>query len=217
MVWPLSIRTLPRSAARINTVTALPDIHLTGARVMMRPPKASDWEDWAEVRGRNKERLTRYEPLWAPDNLTQTFFQKRLMRQIHDWDMGLSQSFLIFSIDDRQLIGGMNINNICRGAAQFASLGYWICANYEGRGLMRESVRLTLDHGFNTLKLHRIHASCLKDNTKSQNVLLKSGFEQEGYAKNYLQINGIWQDHILFGLYKERYGTLPALGQNMVI
>jgi ribosomal-protein-alanine N-acetyltransferase len=30
--------------------------------------------------------------------------------------------------------------------------------------------------------------------------LLKSGFTEEGYAREYLCIDGKWQDHILFGI-----------------
>jgi ribosomal-protein-alanine N-acetyltransferase len=31
-------------------------------------------------------------------------------------------------------------------------------------------------------------------------LLLKCGFREEGYARDYLRINGRWQDHLLFAL-----------------
>ncbi|EKT56688.1 ribosomal-protein-S5-alanine N-acetyltransferase [Providencia rettgeri Dmel1] len=37
-------------------------------------------------------------------------------------------------------------------------------------------------------------------NMRSGNLLTKLGFEREGYAKQYLQINGEWRDHVLTAL-----------------
>jgi ribosomal-protein-alanine N-acetyltransferase len=36
-------------------------------------------------------------------------------------------------------------------------------------------------------------------------VLEKSGFSREGLARRYLCINGVWQDHLLFGLLSEDF------------
>ena len=72
-------------------------------------------------------------------------------------------------------------------------------------GLMTEAVGTTLPFVFDTLDLHRIHAAFLPNNTASRRVLEKNGFVEEGYAQNYLQIDGRWEDHVLFGLTKERY------------
>ena len=55
------------------------------------------------------------------------------------------------------------------------------------------------------LDLHRVHAAFLPGNTASRRVLEKNGFAEEGFAEKYLQINGRWEDHVLFGLTRERY------------
>ncbi|HOO82359.1 MAG TPA: GNAT family protein [Alphaproteobacteria bacterium] len=177
-----------------------PDISLQCARVLMRPPTLTDWPEWVKVRAVNQDHIQPFEPLWPSEPFTQDLFKRRLARQIREWELGHANAFLIFKRDNGQLIGGMNINNICRGAAQYASLGYWIDWNHEGRGYMAESLALTLRYCFETLGLHRVNASCLAHNTRSRNVLVKAGFQEEGMAEKYLQINGEWQDHILFGL-----------------
>lgn len=177
-----------------------PDIELESARVYMRPPTMEDWPQWAKVRGENKDYIQPFEPTWATHALDQDFFQRRIMRQARDWELGQANAFLIFKKNDMHLIGGMNINNICRGAAQFAALGYWIDQAHEGQGYMAEAMSLTLEYCFETLGLHRVNASCLPKNERSKKVLLRAGFKEEGMAEKYLKINGAWRDHQLFGL-----------------
>ncbi len=177
-----------------------PEIDLHGFRTMMRPPSLEDWAEWAEVRQRNESHIQPFDPRWPEKAFTYDLFTRRVHRQAREWDLGLANAFLIFKLDDNRLIGGMNINNICRGAAQYASLGYWIDQDHEGQGYMAESLRITLQYCFESLGLHRVNASCLPHNHRSKNTLLKAGFKEEGFAEKYLQIDGRWQDHELFGL-----------------
>jgi ribosomal-protein-alanine N-acetyltransferase len=180
-----------------------PEIHLGGQCVFLRPPLMSDWQQWAQMRRRCRDYLQPFEPLWTTQILTQKSFERRLERQSCEWDAGHAHVFLIFQKSDGCLVGGMNINNICRGAAQYASLGYWIDQAKQGQGFMREAMALTIQYCFENLELHRINASTLPHNERSKSLLLKSGFSEEGFAKHYLQINGQWQDHILYGLPRE--------------
>jgi ribosomal-protein-alanine N-acetyltransferase len=53
---------------------------------------------------------------------------------------------------------------------------------------------------FDSLRLHRVEAACLPENQASRRLLLRVGFSEEGYARQYLKINGRWQDHLLFAL-----------------
>lgn len=186
----------------------MPDFMIAGEKVYLRPPHLSDWENWADVRRKNRMHLKPFEPTWPPNCLSEDFFKRRLARQTREWLGDSSYSFLILKTSDAKLIGGMNINNVVRGAAQFASLGYWIDKNHEGRGMMKESIRLTLQYCFRDLGLHRVHASCIPDNERSKNLLIKCGFKEEGYAENYLKIDGKWQDHILFGTCAENFHML---------
>jgi ribosomal-protein-alanine N-acetyltransferase len=45
-----------------------------------------------------------------------------------------------------------------------------------------------------------MNAATLPHNRKSQTMLLRLGFSEEGFAKKYIQIDGRRQDHILYGL-----------------
>ena len=183
----------------------LPDLQgiplsLNGFRVRLRPPVLSDYQDWTRVRAKNKAYLTPYEPLWHPQALSRDFFRRRVERQQKDWMQDRAYSFLIVNQKDGGLIGGVNINSVCRGAGQYGSLGYWIDEDLQGQGLMAESLRLIIDFSFDQIKLQRLNAACLPHNSRSINLLLKLGFSEEGFAEKYIQINGTREDHRLFGL-----------------
>jgi ribosomal-protein-alanine N-acetyltransferase len=68
---------------------------------------------------------------------------------------------------------------------------------------MTAALPLVLDFAFDRLRLHRVEAACLPSNAPSRALLLRTGFQQEGYARNYLLIDGKWQDHLLFAILRE--------------
>lgn len=183
----------------------LPALKLAGARVVLQPPRMRDWGDWADVRARNYAALQPFEPTWPPDCLSPGFFKRRLRRQQADWQADLARYFLIRLQEDGALIGGININNMTLGAARHGSLGYWLDQDYRGQGYMQESIKCVLSYAFEAMALQRVHAACIPDNDKSMNVLRRCGFVQEGFARAYMQINGQWRDHYLFGITKDAY------------
>lgn len=184
-VWPLKKKT--------KDVTVLKT-----ARLTLRPARMDDFAQWHEVRKRNRVFLKPFEPAWPDDALGKEFFVRRTHRLDHDWATDRSYGFLIFKGEN--LIGGININNVVRGAGQYAALGYWLDEKMQGQGLMNEAAAAVLIYAFDTLGLARMNAATLPHNRKSMNMLMKLGFAEEGYAKAYIQIDGIRQDHILFGL-----------------
>ena len=176
---------------------------LEGRVVYLRPPRRRDWREWAELRGASREFLVPWEPAWTADALTRAAFRRRLQRHAEDWQRDQGYAFFILHRGDDRLVGGININNVRRGVAQMASLGYWIGKPYARRGYMSEAIRVALAFAFEQLALHRCEAACLLHNHASQSALRRAGFREEGMAKRYLRINGEWQDHLLFALLRE--------------
>ena len=185
---------------RKNLSESLLSSVLQTQRLLIKAPESADYPLWFAVRKNNEKFLKPYEPEWPKDCLSKSFFERRLKRQAEERSAGRGAFFLIHHKVTGNIIGGVNLNNIQMGAAHHATLGYWIDENHQGKGYMRESVHCLIDYSFETLKLRRLNAACLIDNDRSINMLLRLGFEEEGYAKKYLQINGHWQDHRLFGL-----------------
>jgi ribosomal-protein-alanine N-acetyltransferase len=178
---------------------------LTGQRVLLRAPRAGDYAAWRDLRRASREFLKPYEPRWTETDLSRRVFAARLKHGREEARSGTDYSFFIFTRADDRLVGGITLSNIRRRAAQFVNLGYWMGHVFAGQGYMTESVGLVVPFCFETLGLHRIHAAFLPGNAASRRVLEKNGFSEEGYAEHYLQIDGEWADHVLFGLTRERY------------
>lgn len=171
---------------------------LRSDRVYLRYPAHADFQPWASLRDESREFLRPWEPVWPHDDLTRAAFRARVKRCSRDVREDLAHSYLIFSCQGDELLGGATLSNIRRGVAQSASLGYWIGAPHAGCGYMTETVTLLIGYAFDELNLHRVEAACLPFNAPSKRLLLRCGFTHEGHARSYLKINGNWQDHLLF-------------------
>jgi ribosomal-protein-alanine N-acetyltransferase len=154
---------------------------LAGERVFLRPPERGDYEEWATLRAGSRNFLTPWEPSWPPDALSRATFRARLARYGEDWRTDQGYNFFIFR-NDETLAGGVGLSNVRRGVAETASLGYWIGEKFSRRRHM--SAALPLD-------------------VPSRTLLTRTGFHEEGYARNYLLIDGKWQDHVLFAMLRE--------------
>src|SRR3954449_7732365 len=171
---------------------------LTGDGVVLRPPQMIDFTAWGLLRDQSREFLTPWEPTWPADDLTRGAFRRRLRRYAEDQRTDQAYAFFLFRQHDDALIGGLTLANIRRGVAQAGSLGYWMGAPFARLGHMTAAVRALIPFAFNALRLHRLEAACIPTNTASIRLLEKTGFTREGYAREYLCINGVWQDHLLY-------------------
>ncbi|MBV9570620.1 MAG: GNAT family N-acetyltransferase [Alphaproteobacteria bacterium] len=173
---------------------------IRGERVYLRYPRMSDFLQWSKLRGESKDFLSPWEPQWARDELTKGAFRRRLKRYASEARQDTAYAFFVFLKSDDTLIGGCTLSNVRRGVTQCCALGYWIGARFSRQGYMQDAIRALLPFIFQTLGLHRVEAACVPANEASKNLLMRTGFRQEGLALRYLQINGEWQDHALFGL-----------------
>jgi ribosomal-protein-alanine N-acetyltransferase len=180
----------------VNFSDQLPAI--SGDHVLLRAPQMADYSEWSALREASREFLTPWEPTWPSDDLSRASYRRRIKRYTEDQRSDLAYPFFIFRAADGVLVGGLTLANIRRGCAQAGSLGYWMGAAYAGQGYMTAAVRAVLPFAFGTLRLHRVEAACIPANTASIRLLEKSGFRREGFARQYLCIDGVWQDHLLY-------------------
>ena len=185
----------------INFSEPLPSIE--GDGVVLRTPQMTDYGDWAALRDASREFLTPWEPTWPVDDLTRSAFRRRIRRYSEDLRSDQGYAFLIFRSSDEALVGGLTLANTRRGVAQAGSLGYWMGLPFVRQGYMSAAVRAVIPFAFATLRLHRLEAACIPTNVASIALLEKSGFQREGYARQYLCINGMWQDHLLYARIKD--------------
>ncbi len=182
---------------RLGTQTQ--NLHaIRGDGVFLRPLEPNDYLPWAALRERSRAFLTPWEPTWPADDLTKTAFRRRLRRHGEEMERDEAYPFLIFREHDRVLVGGLTLGQVRRGVAQTVTLGYWMGAPFAGQGYMSRAVRAATSYAFANLRFHRIEAACLPHNARSIALLEHNGFCNEGLARSYLRINGLWQDHLLF-------------------
>jgi ribosomal-protein-alanine N-acetyltransferase len=177
-----------------------PGLTLLGQGVRLRGPRRRDYTEWAEARAASRGFLQPWEPTWAPDELTLNAYQRRLAAWKRGRELDQMYAFFVFREGDGALTGGITVNNVRRGVAQMATIGYWSVQAHARKGHTLAAVRAVIPFAFDQLGLHRLEAACLPTNEASGKLLLKAGFTEEGYAKAYLKINGDWRDHRLFGL-----------------
>jgi ribosomal-protein-alanine N-acetyltransferase len=175
-------------------------LRVEGHGVVLRPPRASDYPEWRELRARSRGFLQPWEPTWPSDDLTRAAFRRRLAAYARDRELGASYAFFVLRSSDEAVTGGITLSNVRRGVAQMGTIGYWCGQPYTRQGLTLAAVRAVSDFAFRTLGLHRLEAACIPENDPSRRLLAKAGFLEEGHAKAYLKINGVWRDHVLFGL-----------------
>jgi ribosomal-protein-alanine N-acetyltransferase len=173
---------------------------IESGNILLRTPRMEDYAAWARLRAKSRAFLEPWEPSWPHDDLTSAAFRLRVKRYNREIRDDLSYPFFIFRRGDNEFLGALTLSNIRRGAAQMASLGYWIGEPFANRGYMTQAVSAMLPFAFGHLHLHRVEAACLPSNTASIALLQKCGFKHEGLACSYLKINGKWQDHLLLAI-----------------
>lgn len=171
--------------------------------LLLRMPRLGDYEAWAHLRAESRPHLEPWEPAWTPDELSRGAYRMRLKHYQREMRENIGYAFFVFKADDNTLLGGATLSNIRRGVSQSCSLGYWVGAPHAGQGVMTKGVRAIAGFVFDSLHLHRLEAACLPTNVASIRVLEKVGFTREGLARQYLKINGRWQDHFLYALLKD--------------
>lgn len=162
----------------------------------------------------NADHLGPWEPPPPGDYFTLPYWRERLRRGQRELVQGHSCRFSIFWRDSPEspVIGNCNFSNFVWGAFHCATLGYRLDHRVEGQGVMTEALRTSIDYVFKVLGVHRIQANYRPTNERSANVLRRLGFVPEGFARDYLFIDGAWRDHVLTSLTNpEMPGRPPRL------
>ena len=174
---------------------------------MLRPLTPSDFRAWSEVRRRNEHWLVPWEPKRHPGQTDpvhdRSAFSSRCTARDRDRSADASYAFGLF-VGER-LAGEINLNNVVRGAMQTGTIGYWIDQDLAGHGYMSEAVVVLTRFAFEQLQLHRIEICIVPRNHNSRRVMEKLGIRCEGLAERFLEIAGVWEDHLRFAITVEEW------------
>ena len=189
------------TSMEFNSGNVLSSLSIKGRKVTLNLLTPEYTKGVLEYCIRNKDHLKDFEPLRDESFYTIEVQKRILIENFKQYLNGISMNFGIFK--EGKLIGKIQLSNIINGVFKSAFIGYSLDKDEQGNGYMRDAVETIVEYAFYDLGLHRIEASTLINNVKSQNVLKACGFVDLGINKNYLYINGNWEDHITFYKIKE--------------
>jgi ribosomal-protein-alanine N-acetyltransferase len=172
--------------------------------VYLRPLEVDDAEALLEVLVRDRVFLDRWEPI-RPDTFFTLETQQRGLERLREADD--FADFGIFLETDDELVGRVQLSGISPSPFENAYLGYFVSERHNGRGYATAGVRLAVGAALGELELHRVQAAVIPRNVPSIRVLEKAGFRKEGLALRYLQIAGVWEDHVLYAVTAEEWPT----------
>jgi ribosomal-protein-alanine N-acetyltransferase len=179
--------------------TAFPN--LESARTILRLARPDDVPAIINYYIANKAHLAPFEPKKFDEFYTKNYWYFEIKRRFDDCMTGQSLKLFLYEKENSTvIIGAINFGNFVRGVFQSCNLGYSLAASKQGKGYMTEALHVAIDYVFTELNMHRIIAAYLPHNQRSGSVLKRLGFQVEGYARDYLLIDGQWQDHILTSL-----------------
>jgi ribosomal-protein-alanine N-acetyltransferase len=174
---------------------------IEAGRVFLRMAEVRDAPEIVRYFRENREHLAGSRPRMGPEFFTDEFWRSQVHASLAEFRTDRSLRLFAFEKPRRQrVIGNVNFVQFQRGAAYYCTLGYGIAADREGQGLMREALQAAIAYVFRDLNMHRVQANYVPWNRRSGGLLRRLGFQVEGYARDYLYLDGAWQDHVLTSL-----------------
>ena len=167
-------------------------------RLALGLPARAEAHEVAEFYSSNREHLQPWSPTFHPGLFSADFWAAEVDRRQADFEAGREvRGFLYLRGGPGRVVGTLSLAQIVRGAFHACTLGYGLAADAQGRGFMVEAVLGAVRYAFGPLGLHRVMADYMPRNRRSAAVLRRAGFVVEGYARDYLLIDGRWEDHVL--------------------
>ncbi|MCS0402054.1 ribosomal protein S5-alanine N-acetyltransferase [Vibrio diabolicus] len=175
-------------------------VHKLDGDLLLRTAEIGDADMIAEYFQANREYLKPFEPKREEAFFSVNGWLQKLIKLNELHRMGLGYYCLLVRASSGEMLGTISFSNLSRFPFYSCNVGYSLAEKAQGHGYMRRGLTMACDYMFNVQKLHRIQAGYMPHNKRSESVLEHVGFNREGYAKDYLLINGEWQDHVLTSL-----------------
>jgi ribosomal-protein-alanine N-acetyltransferase len=169
-------------------------------RLVLRLPHPSEAALLAHYYERNREHLKPVTPTLDPKLFTAAHWTSALERNRAEWDARRSMRFALFRPGIEQVVGLASITDIALGPHYACQLGYGLDQAHQGQGFMFEALTALCERVFAELKVMRIRANYMPHNLKSKMLLRRLGFVVEGYARDFVEIDGKFEDHVLSSL-----------------
>lgn len=178
-------------------------------RFTLRVPDSKDAEAVADYYRRNRSYLQPFYPTFGESWFDVSAWRLKL-RDYRRQFLDLTGLRTVLFDPDGRAIGVANVHSMAFHPIYDCLLGYSLDEKRQGQGYMGEALRGVIPVAFQKFRMHRITAGYMPRNERSGRVLRRLGFQVEGYFKDYLMIDGRWEDHIVTGLINEDWQSGSA-------
>lgn len=174
---------------------------VVSAGLEMRQYEAADAEAAFAVAERNREYLRMWLP-WVDQTHSVADVRRFIETATAQWDGGLGPNCGIWL--GAELVGSIGCHAI-DWANRNCSIGYYVDAAYQGRGIVTRCCASMLDYLFQSVDLHRVVIQCGTGNLKSCAVPERLGFRREGVAREGEWVGGRWVDLVVWAMLQEEW------------
>jgi ribosomal-protein-serine acetyltransferase len=175
--------------------------------VELRLWEAGDSAELTALIAANREHLAPWLP-WAAthgfEDAVDHLEQKRLQVEAND---GFEAAIVV----DGQ-VGGVVGFHAVDWVNRSTSIGYWLAADVQGRGVATAAVRALLDHAFGEWELHRVIIEVVVGNERSRAIPERLGFRQEAILREAKLVRGRHQDTHLYAMLAPEWSARAAAG-----
>jgi len=142
-----------------------------------------------------KERLVSHLPHMAGVRSLQDE-ETWLIEMEEKWSEGKAFGYGIFAHEYDFFLGHIAVINV-EWAHRGCELGYWIRDAGEGKGYMTEAVK-TLESAVFDAGFHRVEIRVASNNTRSEEIPRRCGFQLEGRLRDCLRLGDEFRDLFIF-------------------
>lgn len=139
---------------------------------------------------------------WPPHAHDEAFFLSFVERSLGEYADG--KSMVCAMVYQGQVVGNVSFNKINQQLKR-VEIGYWLDADYQGKGIVSRSVAKLTEFAFTELAMEKVQISAATGNQPSRNVCERLGFKLEGIITRNENLNGRIVDHAIYGLSRESW------------
>ncbi|MDY0288331.1 MAG: GNAT family protein [Sphaerochaeta sp.] len=152
----------------------------------------------------NRQEFSTFSPVRNESYYTQANFEYMCGRQAALYEQKRKLPLVFSRKEGSAIVAQVYLSDITYGASYSARLGYSTAKRWQRQGIGGEAVQAVIGYAFTVLKLHRLEATINTRNIPSLEFASSLRFVQEGVSRQYLLLNGVWEDYCQLALLNEQ-------------
>jgi ribosomal-protein-serine acetyltransferase len=163
--------------------------------LQLRPLVETDAEELYRLVDANRAYLARWMPWAGEQTLAGTL---EFIRSAIEQERG-DDGFQLALVHQGAIAGTVGFHRIDRRDAT-TTIGYWLAAEHQGKGLMTSSVEALVSHAFDAWDLNRVEIRAAPENRRSRAICERLGFREVGLLRQAERFGDEYRDLVLYAM-----------------